>query len=167
LAKGPRPVRDPAIAFDVRPQPVVALPERPPPLLMDVTPHSLGIETAGGFVKKLIAKNAPVPTEQSRTFTTALDDQREVVVRVCQGEGDRFSDNQELGEVILDQLPPSPRGALAIDVAFILDADGTLAVEARDAQSGRVQRTRIQLRGGASADEIEAMRARHRTERFR
>ena len=128
---------------------------------MDVTPHSLGVETAGGYCRRLILKNAPVPTEQTRTFTTAQDDQREVVVRICQGEDDVFLRNEVLGEVVLDQLPPRRRGELTIEVAFILDADGTLSVEARDAETGRVQRTSVNLRGGLGADEIDAMRARH------
>ncbi len=161
----PRPERDPVQSFQISAaQPVLAMPERPPPLLMDVTPHSLGLETAGGYCRRIIHKNAPVPTEQTRSFTTAQDGQEEVVVRVCQGEHDAFADNEELGEVVLDQLPPKRRGELTIEVAFILDADGTLAVEARDAQTGRVQRTRISLRGGLSADEIDAMRARQQEE---
>jgi molecular chaperone DnaK len=153
----------PALAPAALPLPaktVLAMPDRPPPLLMDVTPHSLGLETAGGFCKKLIVKNAPVPTEQTRSFTTARDDQDAVVVRICQGEAEQFDGNEVLGEVVLDQLPLRRRGELTIEVVFILDADGTLAVEARDAQTGRAQRTRIALRGGHDAAEIDAMRAR-------
>ena len=131
-----------------------------PPVLMDVTPHSLAIETVGGYCKKLIAKNAPVPTEQTKLFSTARDDQVEVAVRICQGESDTFAENEALGEVVLDHLPRKPRGELEIEVAFILDADGTLSVQARDAASGRSQSTRINLRGGLAADEIDAMRRR-------
>ncbi len=157
--------REPAQAFAIAPtQPVVALPDRPPPLLMDVTPHSLGLATAGGYCRRIIGKNAPVPTEQVRTFTTARDDQLEVIVRICQGEHEQFEQNEILGEIVLDQLPPRRRGETKIDVAFILDADGTLAVEARDTGTGRVTRTRIALRGGLSTEEIEAMRARHEQE---
>jgi molecular chaperone DnaK len=145
-------------------QTIVQMPERPPPLLLDVTPHSLGVETAGGYCRRIIAKNAPVPTEQMGTFTTAKDDQSEVRVRVCQGEDEHFDKNEVLGEVILDQLPARARGQLLIEVTFILDADGTLGVEARDAQSGRVQRTRINLRGGLSQDDIAAMRQRSERE---
>ena len=130
------------------------------PILMDVTPHSLGLETAGGFCRRLISKNAPVPTEQTRTFSTARDEQVEVAVRICQGEHEQFADNEELGEIVLDQLPAKARGDVQIEVAFILDADGTLAVEARDAATGRSQRTRINLRGGLDDAEIEAMRRR-------
>ncbi|MCZ7683210.1 MAG: Hsp70 family protein [Sandaracinaceae bacterium] len=131
---------------------------------MDVTPHSLGLATAGGYCRRIIGKNAPVPTEQVRTFTTARDDQLEVIVRICQGEHEQFEQNEILGEIVLDQLPPRRRGETKIDVAFILDADGTLAVEARDTGTGRVTRTRIALRGGLSTEEIEAMRARHEQE---
>jgi molecular chaperone DnaK len=139
---------------------VIAMPQRQAPLLMDVTPHSLGLETAGGFCRRLIRRNAPVPTEQMRTFTTARDGQDAVVVRVCQGESEQFNQNEVLGEVILDQLPPRPRGQVTIQVTFILDADGTLSVQARDAQSGRAQSIRINLRGGLDEGEVEAMRAR-------
>ncbi|HJL16238.1 MAG TPA: Hsp70 family protein, partial [Sandaracinaceae bacterium LLY-WYZ-13_1] len=147
-----------------RPQSVIPMPEQPPPILMDVTPHSLAIATAGGYSRRIIAKNAPVPTEQSRSFTTARDDQREVAVRICQGEQAAFDANEVLGEVVLDQLPPRPRGELSIAVTFILDADGTLAVEAKDAQSGRSQQTRINLRGGLDDDEVAAMRLRLESE---
>ena len=149
----------PAIAVE-RAQAVVAMPAAPPPILMDVTPHSLGLETAGGYCRRLIMKNAPLPTEQMRNFTTALDDQREVAVRICQGESEQFDQNEVLGEVVLDQLPAHARGQLQIEVAFILDADGTLAVEAKESGSGRVQRTHINLRGGLSDDDIAAMRLR-------
>ena len=148
-------------------QPVMAMPQAPPPILMDVTPHSLGIETAGGYVRRLIAKNAPVPTEQSRSFTTARDDQREVAVRICQGEAEAFDANEVLGEVVLDDLPARTRGATSIDVTFMLDADGTLAVEARDRESGRTQKTRITLRGGHSDEDIRAMRERLESEERR
>ncbi len=130
------------------------------PILMDVTPHSLGIETVGGYCRRLIHKNAPIPTEQIRIFTTARDSQVEVAVRICQGESDTFEQNQVLGEVVLDSLSPKLRGELQIEVAFILDTDGTLAVQAKDAGSGRSTHTRISLRGGLSSADVEAMRAR-------
>ncbi|MEC7522580.1 MAG: Hsp70 family protein [Myxococcota bacterium] len=151
-------------AAPARAQPVVPMPPQPPPLLMDVTPHSLGIETAGGFCRRLITKSSPVPTEQTRTFTTARDDQREVAVRVCQGESDQFAENEVVGEVVLEDLPPMARGELSIEVLFIIEADGTLAVEARDAQSGRSQRIHINLRGGLSDADIAAMRMRLESE---
>jgi molecular chaperone DnaK len=161
----PKPrVRDPVQSFQPAAISVVPMPPKPPPLLLDVTPHSLGIETAGGYCKKIILKNAPVPTEQMRSFTSAKDDQTEVAVRVCQGEEEAFDKNEVLGEVVLDQLAPGPRGSVSIAVTFMLDGDGTLGVEARDEKSGRVQRTRITLRGGISAEEIDAMRERQEAE---
>lgn len=152
--RAPEP-RQPELAVETLAMPPVA-----PPILMDVTPHSLGLETAGGYCRRLILKNTPVPTEQTRTFTTARDEQSEVAVRICQGESETFADNQILGEVILNDLPPMARGELHIEVAFILDANGTLAIEAKDAQSGRTQTTRIELRGGYRDDDIAGMRLR-------
>lgn len=131
---------------------------------MDVTPLSLGVETAGGYMRRLIPKNAPVPTEQMRTFTTAKDHQEEVAVRICQGEEDMFDRNQVLGEVLLTELPSAPRGQVQIEVAFILDADGTLRVDAKDVVTGRAQSTHINLRGGLSDDEIDRMRQRQQQE---
>lgn len=151
----PEPAAQPEYA-----QMVVPMPEAAPPILMDVTPHSLGVETAGGYARQLIAKNAPVPTEQTRSFTTARDDQSQVAVRICQGESRVFAENQELGEVVLSDLPSKARGELHIEVAFILDADGTLAVEAKDAVSGRAQKIRIDLSGGLSEADIAGMRLR-------
>jgi len=141
-------------------QEVVAMPASKAPILMDVTPHSLGIETVGGYCRRLIGKNAPIPTEQTKVFTTARDEQVEVVVRICQGESNAFEENQVLGEVVLDSLAAMSRGQLQIEVAFILDTDGTLAVQAKDAASGRSTHTRINLRGGLSHADVEAMRAR-------
>lgn len=157
-----RPVQ-PTLAMEVVPMPQATR----PPILMDVTPHSLAIETVGGYCRKLITKNAPVPTEQTKIFTTARDDQVEVAVRICQGESDQFGDNEVLGEVVLDHLPRKARGDLQIEVAFILDADGTLGVQAKDAASGRSQSTRINLRGGLSNDDIDAMRRRLEAEEAR
>ncbi|MEQ8459409.1 MAG: Hsp70 family protein [Sandaracinaceae bacterium] len=161
------PARAPSeapVPAPMRAQPVVPMPPQPPPLLMDVTPHSLGIETAGGFCRRLITKSSPVPTEQTRTFTTARDEQREVAVRICQGESDQFGENEAVGEVVLDDLPPKARGDLEIEVVFIIEADGTLAVEARDAASGRSQKIHINLRGGLSDADIAAMRMRLESE---
>ncbi len=163
LPAPPIPVVQPTLAMEVVPMAQAAR----PPILMDVTPHSLAIETVGGYCRKLIGKNAPVPTEQTKVFSTARDDQEEVAVRICQGESDTFADNEALGEVVLDRLPRKARGELQIEVAFILDADGTLAVQAKDVASGRSQRTHINLRGGLGADEIEAMRRRIEAEEAR
>jgi molecular chaperone DnaK len=131
-----------------------------PPLLLDVTPQSLGIETAGGYCAQLIPRNAPIPAEQTRTFGTARDDQDTVMVRVCQGESRLFAENQLLGEVQLSRLRPAARGEVAVDVSFHLDADGSLAVQATDSDTGQLQTIRIQLLGGADEADIAAMRAR-------
>lgn len=131
------------------------------PLLMDVTPHSLGIETAGGYCLHLIRRNAPIPAEQSRVFSTALDGQESVRVAICQGEESRFDANQALGEVVLSNLPPLPRGKVQVRVSFMISSDGTLEVKAVDQSSGREQATRIDLLGGADGADIAAMRARH------
>ena len=111
-----------------------------------------------------LTKSSPVPTEQTRTFTTARDEQREVAVRICQGESDQFGENEAVGEVVLDDLPPKARGDLEIEVVFIIEEDGTLAVEARDAASGRSQKIHINLRGGLSDADIAAMRMRLESE---
>jgi molecular chaperone DnaK len=131
-----------------------------PPLLLDVTPQSLGIETAGGYCAQLIPRNAPIPAEQTRTFGTARDDQETVMVRVCQGESRLFAENQLLGEVQLSGLRPAPRGEVGVDVSFHLDADGSLAVQATNSDTGQLQTIRIELLGGADEADIAAMRAR-------
>ena len=145
------------------PKPVVSLVDRAPPLLMDVTPHSLGIETAGGFCQHVVRRNAPIPAEQSRVFSTASDNQQLVVIRVCQGEEKVFSSNQLLGQVELTGLRPALRGEVQIDVAFQLDASGTLDVRAVDSDTGKEQTIRIKLMGGASEADIEKMRARQQS----
>ncbi|MEM7448957.1 MAG: Hsp70 family protein [Myxococcota bacterium] len=143
-------------------QPMLVMPESPPPLLMDVTPHSLCIETVGGYCQQIIRRNAPVPAEQSRTFSTAKDDQQNVRARICQGESKVFEDNQVLGEIELNELRAMPRGHLKIDVSFILDADGTLGVQAIERETGQQQHIQIRLLGGSTEEELEAMAARRR-----
>lgn len=150
----------PSMLPSLAPKPVVSLMDRAPPLLMDVTPHSLGIETAGGFCQHLVRRNAPIPAEQSRVFSTASDNQQMVVIRVCQGEDKIFNSNQLLGQVELTGLRVALRGQVQIDVAFQLDANGTLDVRAVDTDTGREQTIRIKLMGGASEADIERMRAR-------
>jgi molecular chaperone DnaK (HSP70) len=150
-----RPPRGDATQVDLK------LPHAAPaPLLLDVTPHSLGIETVGGFCSQLIPRNAPIPAEQTRIFATAQDDQQEVALRVCQGESRTFEENQLLGEVALTGLRRAARGAVRVDVSFKLDASGSLQVEATDSDTGQVQRIHVQLLGGADEDEIASMRAR-------
>jgi len=131
-----------------------------PPLLLDVTPLSLGVETVAGYCEHIIKRNSAIPTEQTRIFSTARDDQGEVVVKICQGESRRLDENQLLGEVALEQLLPGKRGAVQIEVTFMIDADGTLSVRAVDKNSGREQSIRIQLIGGVEDEQIDAMQAR-------
>jgi molecular chaperone DnaK len=136
-------------------------PPRPAPLLIDVTPLSLSVETVGGFCDRLIEANTPVPCDRTRTFATASDSQTSVTVRVAQGESKRFEENTFLGEVELSGLPAAPRGETRIAVTFVIDPDGILDVRARDVKTGREQTARLQLVGAQSSPgEIDAMRAR-------
>ncbi len=131
-----------------------------PPLLLDVTPHTLGVETVGGYCESVIARNAAIPVEQTRVFTTGQDDQDGVSVRIVQGESRRLQENQALGQIELTGLRRAPRGAVKISVTFLMDADGTLGVRARDLETGREQSVRINLLGGVGEDEIARMAAR-------
>ncbi len=115
------------------------------PLLLDVTPFSLGVETAGGQCEPVIRRNATIPVEQTRIFATTGDGQVAVVIRISQGESRRFVDNQNLGELELSGLRAAPRGEVQVAVTFELEADGTLRVRARDNESGRETQTRVTL----------------------
>jgi molecular chaperone DnaK len=138
----------------------VALDTRPH-LLVDVTPFSLCVETAGGFCDVLIGRNSPVPCDQSRVFTTSKDGQVAVSVRVAQGESPRFDDNAYLGAVELSGLRARPRGEVRIGVTFELDVNGMLRVSAKDPETGRQAAVRLRLLG-ANTDEkdVEKMLAR-------
>jgi molecular chaperone DnaK len=126
-------------------------------LLLDVTPLSLGIETMGGVMTKLIEKNTTIPTRKSQVFSTADDNQAAVTIHVVQGEREMASGNKSLGQFNLDEIPPAPRGTPQIEVTFDIDANGILNVSAKDKNTGKEQHITIQASSGLSEDEIEAM----------
>jgi molecular chaperone DnaK len=126
-------------------------------LLLDVTPLSLGIETLGGVMTRLIERNTTVPTKANQVFSTAADNQPQVEIRVLQGEREMAGDNREIGRFILDGIPPAPRGVPQVEVTFDIDANGILSVGATDKASGKEQSIRIEGSGGLSSDEIDRM----------
>ena len=126
-------------------------------LLLDVTPLSLGIETQGGVMTKLIEKNTTIPTKAQQTFSTAEDSQTAVTVHVLQGERDVASANKSLGKFDLSDIPPAPRGMPQIDVTFDMDANGILNVSARDKATGKEQNIVIRASSGLSEDEVAQM----------
>jgi molecular chaperone DnaK len=130
------------------------------PLLLDVTPMSLGVKTVGGLFDVLITRNAPIPCEQTRTFTTAADFQSVVRLEVYQGEQRLAADNVKLGEVELYGLDSALRGEVSVDVTFELDTDGIVVVTARDPKTGQAQAARLTLAAGYSPEELRRMRAR-------
>jgi molecular chaperone DnaK len=182
----PEPPSSPAIALPLAPAPpslpqfspsplsnqVAGIPHQPAipmsreraPLLMDVTPLALGIETVGGFCQHVVGRNAPVPTEKSRVFATGKDDQTTVEIKICQGDSNVYGDNESLGVIILDALRRAKRGDVRIEVTFMLDPSGVLEVRATDLDTKRVQNTRIQLRGGLMASEVDALKRRQEHE---
>jgi molecular chaperone DnaK len=126
-------------------------------LLLDVTPLSLGIETLGGVMTRLIEKNTTIPTKAQQVFSTADDNQTAVTIHVLQGERERAGDNKSLGRFDLTDIPPAPRGMPQVEVSFDIDANGILNVSARDKATGKEQKIVIKASSGLSDDEIERM----------
>jgi len=131
-------------------------------LLLDVTPLSLGVETLGGVMTKLIERNTTIPTRKSETFSTAADGQTQVEIHVLQGERDMAGDNRSLGRFHLTGMPPAPRGVPQIEVTFDIDANGILNVSAKDKATGKEQKVQITHSSGLAKDEVEKMVAQAR-----
>ena len=148
---------DEAVAVGAAVQGSVLSGERKDVLLLDVTPLSLGIETLGGVMTKMITKNTTIPTKFAQTFSTAEDNQPAVTVKVFQGEREMASGNKLLGEFNLEGIPSAPRGTPQIEVTFDIDANGILHVSARDKASGKENKITIKANSGLNEDEIQRM----------
>jgi molecular chaperone DnaK len=148
---------DEAVAVGAAIQGQVLSGDRTDVLLLDVTPLSLGIETLGGVMTKMITKNTTIPTKFAQTFSTADDNQPAVTIKVYQGEREMATANKSLGEFDLEGIPPSPRGTPQIEVAFDIDANGILHVSAKDKGTGKENKITIKANSGLSEEEIQKM----------
>jgi molecular chaperone DnaK len=148
---------DEAVAVGAAIQASVLSGERKDVLLLDVTPLSLGIETLGGVMTRLIQKNTTIPTKAQQVFSTADDNQAAVTIHVLQGERERASGNKSLGQFNLEGIPPAPRGMPQIEVTFDIDANGILHVSAKDKATGKENKITIKASSGLTEDEIQRM----------
>ena len=149
---------DEVVALGAAIQGAVLTGEKDDIVLLDVTPLSLGVETLGGVMTKLIERNTTIPTSKKETFSTAADNQTEVTIHVLQGEREMASDNRSLGRFNLTGIPPAPRGMPQVEVTFDIDANGILNVSAKDLATSKAQSIRIEGSSGLSKDEVERMR---------
>ncbi len=154
-AKGVNP--DEVVAIGAAIQGSVLVGEKSDVLLLDVTPLSLGVETQGGVMTKIIPRNTTVPTRRSQIFSTTEDSQNLVRIHVVQGEREMAEDNQSLGRFELIGIPPAPRGVPQIEVSFDIDADGILSVSAKDLGTGRTQEIRVAASGGLSQEAVDQL----------